>query len=201
MRLGRIAHFVGRHDPGAKGAGLEEIFPRNELAGVPLIFADRAFVVAGIPRHHALPVFLGDVTAALAYDHRHLALVIERHGRVRAHHRRAVSDLGRRETGEHDRLLRRLPPAFQDVRQVVQPDAQDFLGVGDRRQERDVGQLERGMGRGLIGQRRCCPQRMLQRRRSAAEVDDPVALHDTPAGRPIRAAEAHQFHRYSPQVH
>jgi hypothetical protein len=93
VRLGRIAHFLGRHDPGAKRAGSIKILSWNELAGMALPLTDRSVIVTGVARHHLLPVALRDVPATPSDDHRQFAFVIERVRRRRPYHLLAMSDL------------------------------------------------------------------------------------------------------------
>jgi hypothetical protein len=85
-------------------------------------------------------VGLVDPPGLLADDRREFDLVVHflRQRRV-PRNRVARADYRRGVLREEDRVVRSFLPALLDVLDVVEPDADDFLWLGDRRLERDLG--------------------------------------------------------------
>ncbi len=137
--------------------------------------------------------------AALTDDDGHFAFEIQRFRRLRPDDRGAVGHLRVGEAGEDHRLLRRLAPAFQDMRHVVQPDAEDLVRVGDRRQQRHVIKLVAGVAGGIVTQRMHGPERIAQGGSQAAQIDDAGFLQNAPAGGTVRTAEGDEFHGWFPR--
>ena len=189
--FGNVSDLVRGDDPRAEAAGVGEILARGVLAGMALPLAHAAVVVAGIAGDHRTGVGRLDVPAGPSDHHRQFALVIQRRADVRADQRLPVAHLRVGPAGEDRRLLRRLAAAFADVRQVVQPDADDLVRVGDGRQEGHFVEPPRCCRRREAYRHR---QRRLQPRRVVEEVAHRLAVCRSPAWRAVGTQEAHQAH-------
>ncbi len=78
-----------------------------------------------------------------ADDHRELALVIQLGRDLRPDDRRSMRHQGVREADEDRRTLGFRPAGLLAVRLVVQADADDLAGIGDHRQQGQLGDVER----------------------------------------------------------
>src|SRR6185437_5500815 len=154
-----------------------------------LPLADRAVIVAGIAGDHALPIGLLDVPAGLSDNDGKLALVIKSLRGFRRDQVLAVADLAVGEANKDDRLLRRLAPAFGDMRHVVEADAEDLFRIRDRRQQGDGIELEIGLLARVGFQRGELRERVTQAGRLGPTIDHARAVDDAPTRAPVRAAE------------
>src|SRR5690348_2249908 len=138
-----IAELVRRHQPRTEAARLLEILAEAELAIMALIFADGAFVVAGIAGDMIERLLDRDVAPAFADDDGELALVFVFHRDlgIGAEDRAIVPDLRARHAQEDLRIFPRGGEAgLVDVELVVEREAPDRLRVGDHRIEGDAGE-------------------------------------------------------------
>ena len=191
--MGDVAGFVGGDEVGAEAAGVGEVLAGSELAAMPLPLADGAVVVAAIAGDDAHGVGFRDVPGGLADDDGEFGLEVERVGGVGADDRLVVTDLAVGPAGENGGLLGLGAATLEDVGQVVEPDADDLVGVRDGRQERNG---REGMARqpGAVGgEGRQVRQRGAQARGLAAQIDHRVAVDDSPGDGAVRF-ETHQTH-------
>ena len=88
------------------------------------------------PGHHVPGGVLGNVAARPADDHDDLGLVVDDGAGQRDVRRRSGQATG--ELGEREGCRRQLHPALLGVALVVEADAEDLPGVGNRRAEDDL---------------------------------------------------------------
>jgi hypothetical protein len=135
----RIGDLVGGDDPRPERPGGREVLARRDRD--LLVVAHAAVDEAGVPDHVLERVLRFDVTSRAPDHDRQLALEVEALRDRRPDHLTLVADKRVDEAREHARLLRDVAPGLGRVRAIVDAGAQDLVGVGDRRQEADVGEL------------------------------------------------------------
>ena len=134
--------LVGGDDRRAAGRAAVEHLARHPLRRRELEVARREVVEQRVAGDVGDRVRLGDVLRAGADDERDLGLVVDLAARGRQLDRRAVGAQRVSELREEGRARRRLEPRLGGVGAVVEPDADDLVGVRDRGQELDLGERE-----------------------------------------------------------
>ena len=198
LLLADIGDIVGRHHPRPEATGSHEILARSELRGVPLPVADAAVIVAGVAGDVRKRLLTRNAAAAPADDYGQFALVIEALGFQRPDHRLAAADLAVGEAGEDHRMRRGGVAALGEVGGIVDADAEDLVGIGNGRQQFDLGQrVVRPLALQLFQLLEAAArQQRLQRRKilqPASGIDDTRCCHDAVA-RDGASLEACDFH-------
>jgi hypothetical protein len=141
------------------------------------------------------------MAAAAADHHRQLALEVEIRRDPRADHLAVVADKRVGQPQEHARLLGNFPAGFARVRAVVDAGAGDHVGVGNDRQEFDLG--KRVVGPRVGGRLAHMRQKIAGKRlaqvggagaKQLVQRDDAVVGHHAECGLPVGDV-ACEFHR------
>jgi hypothetical protein len=109
-----------------------EVLADGPLAGLALVGANRPVVEYRVAGDHLEPPIRGHVARAPPHHRDQLRLVVQLLADARADQRLAVRDQGAGSAHEEGRVLRPLVPAFLGVVRIVQPQAQDLSGPGNR---------------------------------------------------------------------
>ena len=132
----RIANFVWRCYPWAKGAGGFKVLAcRYVIDAVLHPVAHGAFVEAGITGDVIARACCGYASPALADDDGDLPLIIKLHGFGRAHQLLAMADLRQRRAIKQARILGPVRLVFAGTRRIIDADAYDTTGLCNRLQK------------------------------------------------------------------
>ena len=134
-RVGRTG-LVRRDERGTAGRRSVEHLARDPLRGGELEVARGQVVQQHVPRDVVEGVFHAHVLGRMRPHHeRHLGLVIHLLACRGKLHLAAGRHQGVAELGEEGGDLGRLHARLRGVRAVVEPDADDLVGIRDRRQQ------------------------------------------------------------------